>query len=55
MQVLYRGVHWLRFWSHLESEEQDKEMIASVYQKLEVVAMQIFADHGWRWSKKICA
>jgi hypothetical protein len=46
MQVLYRGTHWLRFWSLLESDEQDKEMFTSVCQKIEVVAMQIFTDHG---------
>jgi hypothetical protein len=55
MQVLYRGTHWLRFLSLLESDEHDKELVTSACQKLEVVAMQIFTDHGWRWSIKICA
>jgi hypothetical protein len=55
MQLLYRGTQWLRFWSLLESDEQDMKLFSSSYQKLEVVAMQIFADHEWRWSNSICA
>jgi hypothetical protein len=50
MQVLYRGTHWLRFWSQLESDDQDKEKITIACQKLKTVAMQIFVDHEWRWS-----
>jgi hypothetical protein len=48
MQVLYRGTHGLRFWSQLESDDQDKEKITIACQKLETVAMQIFVDRGWR-------
>jgi hypothetical protein len=29
MKVLYRGTHWLHFWSHLESDEKDKKMFTS--------------------------
>jgi hypothetical protein len=28
MQILYRATYWLRFWSQLESDDQDKEKIA---------------------------
>jgi hypothetical protein len=45
IQVLYRGTQWLRFWS-LERDDQDKEMITMTCQKLRMVAMQIFTDHG---------
>jgi hypothetical protein len=55
MQVLYRGMHLLHFWSQLESNNQDKEKITMAHQKLEVVAIQIFADHEWRCSNRICA
>jgi hypothetical protein len=34
MQVLYRGTHWLRFLSLLESDEHDKELVTSACQKL---------------------
>jgi hypothetical protein len=55
MQVLYRGTYWLRFWSQLENDDQDKEKITMAYRKLETVAMEIFADHGWRCNNRICA
>jgi hypothetical protein len=55
MQVFYRATYWFCFWSELESDAQDKEKIAEACQKLEVVAMQIYADHGWRWSCSLCA
>jgi hypothetical protein len=54
MQVLYRGTYWLRFWSQLERNDQDKEMIIQACRKLETVAMQIYVDHGWRFSNRIC-
>jgi hypothetical protein len=37
-------MHWLHFWSHLESDEKDKKMFTSAYQQLEVVIMQIFVN-----------
>jgi hypothetical protein len=55
MQILYREMYWLHFWSQLQSDDQDKEKITKACQKLEVVAMQIFFDHAWKWSNRICA
>jgi hypothetical protein len=40
------NTYWRRFWFQLKSDDQDKEKIAVVCQKLEVVAMQIFVNHG---------
>jgi hypothetical protein len=34
MQVLYKGTHWLCFWSQLKSDDQDKEKITIACQKL---------------------
>ncbi|XP_062231216.1 uncharacterized protein LOC133928763 isoform X1 [Phragmites australis] len=28
-QVLYRGTHWLRFWTNLQPKEEDQELIMS--------------------------
>jgi hypothetical protein len=39
MHVLYRTTHWLRFWSQLENDDQEKKKIGVACQKLEVVAM----------------
>ena len=53
MQVLYRGTHWLRFWSQLRWSEEDRESIITVCRRLEALVMQIFAQHGWRFSNRI--
>jgi hypothetical protein len=55
MHVLYMGTHWLWFWSQYESDDQDKERITMVRQRREMMVMQIFVNHGWRWSHRICA
>jgi hypothetical protein len=54
LQVLYRGTHWLRFWSQLEKDDYNKELIRDACVKLETVAMQLFVDHGWRFSNRLC-
>jgi hypothetical protein len=55
MHVLYGGTHWLCFWSHLENDDEDKEKVTMACQKLETVAMELFAGHGWRCNNRICA
>jgi hypothetical protein len=55
MYVLYMGTYWLRFWSQLERNDQDKEMINLTCRKLETVAMEIYIDHRWRFSNRITA
>jgi hypothetical protein len=46
MQVLYRETRWLQFWSQLEMNDQDKEIVTQVCWKLETVALQIYDDQG---------
>jgi hypothetical protein len=46
LQVLYQGMHWLQFWSQLEKNDHTKALICGAYAKLEIVAMQLFIDHG---------
>ncbi|CAN6292162.1 unnamed protein product, partial [Urochloa humidicola] len=36
--VLFRGTHWLRFWSQMQRCEQDKESIRSACRHLEALA-----------------
>ena len=53
MHVLYRDTHWLKFWAQLQRCDEDKEALQKAYQTMEVLVMQIFANHGWRFSNRI--
>ena len=53
LQVLYRGTHWLRFRAQLQRRDEDKEAIPKACQTMEVLVVQLFAKHGWRFSNRI--
>ena len=53
LQVLYRGTHWLRFSAQLQRRDEDKEAVHKACQTIEVLIMQLFANHGWRFSNRI--
>jgi hypothetical protein len=55
LQVLFRGTHWLRSWAQMERHDQDKEALVAACHKMETIAMEFFADHGWRFSNRICS
>ena len=55
MQVLYRDTHWLRFCAQLQRRDEDKEALQKACQTMEVLVMQFFANHGWRFSNRICS
>ena len=46
LQVLFRGMYWLRLWRLLQKQEAHQEILV-VCQSLEMVAMEILAKHGW--------
>jgi hypothetical protein len=52
MQVLFRATYWLGFWKLLQKEQPQHEILA-VCRSLEVVAMEIFASHGWRSNARL--
>jgi hypothetical protein len=54
MQVLYRGMHWLRSLAQMERHDQDKEALIVACRKMKTFAMEIFVDHGWIFSNRIC-
>jgi hypothetical protein len=55
VQVIFRGTHWFRFWRLLQKEDVHQQII-DVCQALEMVAMEIFAFHGWRSNARLeCA
>ena len=47
VQVIFRGTHWFRFWRLLQ-KKQTHQQILDVCQALEVMAMEVFTNHGWR-------
>ena len=55
MQVLFRATHWLRMWSLLQKCDDDTNLLKDACRSLETTTMQIFANHGWRFSKRIAA
>ena len=55
MQVLYRGTHWLRLWALLQRCDEDKEELQEACRTMEVLVMQIFANHSWKFSNRICS
>ena len=52
LQVLYRGTHWLRFWAQLQRRDEDKDAVQKASQTIEVLVMQLFVNHGWRFSNR---
>jgi hypothetical protein len=52
MQVL--GNTLASFFVPLENNDQDNEKITVACRKLETVAIEIFADHGWRCNNRVC-
>ena len=55
MQVLFRVTHWLRMWSLVQKCDDDTNLLKDACRSLETTAMQIFANHGWRFSNRIAA
>jgi hypothetical protein len=54
IHVLFKATYWFRPWSQLEKHDEDKEKIKTACRSLEMVTLQIFNDHGWSTSKRIC-
>jgi hypothetical protein len=52
LQVIPMVTHWIRTWSYLQQEEQWGEM-DSEYNRLEMVARDLFNRCGWRLHKRI--
>ena len=53
MQVLYWGTHWLWFWVRQQRRDEDKKKLQKACQTTEILVMQIFANHGWRFNNRI--
>jgi hypothetical protein len=45
VQVIFRGTHLFRLWRFVQKKETHQQ-IFDVCQALEVVAMEVFANHG---------
>ena len=53
LQLLYRGTHWLRLWVQLQRRDEDKEAVQKACKTIEVLVMQLFANHGCMFSNRI--
>ena len=53
MQVIFKGTHWFRFWSLLQREE-DRPILQDMARRLETSVMEIYANHGWQFSTRLC-
>ena len=52
LQVLFKGTHWIQFWSVLQKED-DRPALTMGCRMLESAAMEIFAAHGWSFRNRI--
>ncbi|CAO2142593.1 unnamed protein product, partial [Urochloa humidicola] len=52
--AIFRGAYWLRFWSMLQHEEKTKELFMKASTTLEMVALELFATHGWKHNNRLC-
>ena len=53
LQVLFRGMYWLRHWAQLQHSEDQKERMIQTCHLLEMSALYFFASHGWPFSLRI--
>nr|AAP54409.2 hypothetical protein LOC_Os10g35080 [Oryza sativa Japonica Group] len=51
--VIFKATYWLRFWAKLQKCKDDGEFMKVVCRKLETTVMQIFANHGWRFTNRL--
>jgi hypothetical protein len=52
MQVIYRGTHRARTWSVFQKEE-GRQVLHSVCRSIEILTMEVFTKHGWRFSNRL--
>ena len=54
MQVIFRMIYWLRFWSMLQHKETAKDLFMKISTSLEIIALEMFASHGWKYNNRLC-
>ena len=47
LQVIFRGMDWLRFWAQLQREGHNKNFISSLSTKIEMVSLEQ-SNGGWK-------
>ena len=45
-QVIFRGMHWIRSWSQMSKEEEERTL-KTICHRLEVIAMEILKGISW--------
>jgi hypothetical protein len=47
LQVLFRGIHWLRFWAQLQRCEAQQALMVETCRTLKIVAISLFVFYEW--------
>ena len=53
LQVLFRGIHWLRQWARLQRHDDLRDQLTLAGQHLEMPALHFFSFNGWLSSRFI--
>ena len=53
-QILFRGTHWIRFWSLLQ-KTKDRPLIKDACRRMETTMLEIYARFGWLFSNRVSA
>jgi hypothetical protein len=54
LKVLFGATHWFRTWADLHKQEEGI-LIKEACRRLECTALQIFAQHGWKFTNQIAS
>jgi hypothetical protein len=53
MQVLFRGMYWLRLSTQLQRHEEEGKVLLQTRGVLKTLVLQIFINFGWRFRNRI--
>nr|BAD08906.1 hypothetical protein [Oryza sativa Japonica Group] len=52
-KVIFKATYWLRLWAQLQKCEEDGEFMSVACRNLESTVMQLFTNHGWRFTNRL--
>jgi hypothetical protein len=53
MQVLFRGMYWLRLSTQLQRHEEEGKVLLQTRGVLKTLVLQIFINFGWHFRNRI--
>ena len=54
MQVIFREIYWLRFWSMLQHKKTTNDLFMKDSTSLKIIDLEMFASHGWKHNNRLC-